>query len=42
MAIKAGFPDIMGDARRKAEQGLISPDALIGILARSELMLAYE
>lgn len=42
MSIDAGFSDIAGDARRKAEQGLVSPDALVGTLARSEMMLSYE
>jgi len=42
MALSAGFPDIMGDARRKVGSGLISPNALMGILARSEVMIQGE
>lgn len=37
-----GHPDLMGDAKRKMEAGLISPEALLGVLARTESIISND
>lgn len=37
-----GFHDLMGDAAEKMKQGFISPDSLMGVLARMESVIASD
>lgn len=34
-----GFHDLMGDAFEKMKRGIISPDSLMGVLARMEAVI---
>jgi len=40
--VSKGRRDLMMDARLKIQKGLISPDALIGVLARMESVIQGE
>lgn len=40
--LSLGFHDLMGDAVEKMKQGIISPDSLVGVLARMESVIASD
>ena len=40
--ISLGFHDLMGDATEKMKQGIISPDSLMGVLARMETVIESD
>lgn len=40
--LSLGFHDLMGDAVEKIKLGLVSPDALAGVLARMEAVIGSD